>query len=230
MWPSISPAYCAFWPTRPVPKSAPYPNPFWPVPLTSLVYHDSLLHSWWEVHNYNSHYFSRTRAGDALFEYGGGRPRLMAALDALMGAPPDLFPFGAQYGWTGRRKETFLYRFRFDDPEVQLALRQALPVAQLHRRTGPQAMVHFRILSEDGYVQESAFADGTHVVDSWFVGVIEPPASHPDDHPVALACVMPGAGLGGTHAAEVVDRLVRRIARERGWGSDGLDAVAARAE
>jgi hypothetical protein len=140
------------------------PWPFWPVPLTSLVYHDSLLHSWWEVHNYNSHYFSRTRAGDALFEYGGGRPRLMAALDALMGAPPDLFPFGAQYGWTGRRKETFLYRFRFDDPEVQLALRQALPVAQLHRRTGPQAMVHFRILSEDGYVQESAFADGTHVV------------------------------------------------------------------
>ncbi len=73
-------------------------------------------------------------------------------------------------------------------------------------------------------------ADGTHVVDSWFVGVIEPPASHPDDHPVALACVMPGAGLGGTHAAEVVERLMRRIARERGWGTDGLDAVVARAE
>ena len=140
------------------------PWPFWPVPLTSLVYHDSLLHSWWEVHNYNSHYFGRTGAGAGLFEYGGGRPRLMAALDALMGAPPDLFPFGGQYGWTGRGKETFLYQFRFDDAEVQVALRAALPVAQLHRRTGPQAMVHFKILSEDGYVQESAFADGTHVV------------------------------------------------------------------
>lgn len=140
------------------------PWPYWPVPLTSLVYHDSLLHSWWEVHNYNSPHFSRTAAGEGLFEYGGGRPQLMAALDALMGAPPDLFPFGAQYGWTGRGKETFLYQYRLDDPEVQLALRAALPVARLHRRTGRQQMVHFKILSEDGYVQESAFADGTRVV------------------------------------------------------------------
>ena len=72
--------------------------------------------------------------------------------------------------------------------------------------------------------------DGTHVVDSWFVGVIEPPASHPGDNPVALACVMPGAGLGGTHAAEVVERLMRRIARERGWGTDDLAAAVSRAE
>src|SRR5690606_31143234 len=33
--------------------------PFWPIPLTSLVYHDSMIHSWWEVHNYNLHRFGR---------------------------------------------------------------------------------------------------------------------------------------------------------------------------
>lgn len=139
------------------------PWPFWPVPLTMLVYHDSLIHSWWEVHNYNSPWFGRTRA-PAHFEYGGGRPKLMAALDALMGCPPDVFPFGAQYGWTGRGKETFLYQYRFEDHEVQLALREALPVAQLHRRIGMLEMVDFQILSDDGYVQVSTFADGTRVV------------------------------------------------------------------
>jgi hypothetical protein len=139
------------------------PWPFWPVPLTMLVYHDSMIHSWWELHNYNSPWFGRTRA-PGHFEYGGGRPRLMAALDALMGCPPDVFPFGAQYGWTGRGRETQLFQYRFGDPEVQIALREALPVARLHRRIGKQEMVHFRILSEDGYVQESAFADGTRIV------------------------------------------------------------------
>ena len=47
---------------------------------------------------------------------------------------------------------------------MQIALRQALPVAQMHREIGKLEMVHFRILSEDGYVQESAFADGTRIV------------------------------------------------------------------
>jgi hypothetical protein len=139
------------------------PWPFWPIPLTMLVYHDSLIHSWWEVHNYNSPWFGRTRAA-GFFEYGGGRPRLMATLDALMGCPPDVFPFGAQYGWTGRGKQTFLYKYRFEDPEVQIALREALPVAQLHRSIGKLEMVDFEILSEDGYVQASTFADGTRVI------------------------------------------------------------------
>jgi hypothetical protein len=137
--------------------------PYWPVPLTSLVYHDSLIHSWWEVHNYNNAWFGRT-AGPSFFEYGGGRPRLQAALDALLGCPPDVFPFGAQYGYTGRGKETFLFKYRFEDPEVQAALREALPVARLHRQIGKLEMVHFRFLSEDGYVQETAFSDGTRVV------------------------------------------------------------------
>jgi hypothetical protein len=152
------------------------PWPFWPVPLTMLVYHDSMIHSWWEVHNYNSPWFGRTAATGPFFEYGGGRPRLMAALDALMGCPPDVFPFGAQYGWTGNGTETFLYRYRFDDPEVQLALRAALPVANLHRRIGEREMVHFRILSEDGYVQESAFSDGTHIVANFSRDIVGPTA------------------------------------------------------
>ena len=151
------------------------PWPFWPIPLTMLVYHDSMIHSWWEIHSYNNPWRGRTAMLDGLFEYGGGRPKLMAALDALMGCPPDVFPFGAQYGYTGRGKETFLYKYRFEDPEVQIALREALPVSQLHRRIGKQELVHFKILSEDGYVQETAFADGTRVVANFsrdFVGEV----------------------------------------------------------
>jgi hypothetical protein len=140
------------------------PWPFWPVPLTMLVYHDCMIHSWWEIHSYNNPWRGRTLGCSGLFEYGGGRPHLQAALDALMGCPPDVFPFGAQYGYSGQGKETFLYKYRFEDPEVQIALRAALPVAKLHRQIGKQEMVHFKILSEDGYVQESAFADGTRVV------------------------------------------------------------------
>jgi hypothetical protein len=140
------------------------PWPFWPVPLTGLVYHDCLIHSWWELHSYNNDWSGKTRWPAPWFEYGGGRPRLQAAMDALYGCPPDVFPFGAQYGWTGRGTESFLFKYRFEDPEVQLALRAALPVARLHRRIGPQEMVHFKILSEDGYVQETAYADGTRIV------------------------------------------------------------------
>ena len=137
---------------------------FRPVPLTMLVYHDSIIHSWWEVHNYNNHWFGGRIVGKNLYEYGGGRPRLMAALDALMGCPPDVFPFGAQYQYTGRGRETFLFRFRFEDPVVQAALKEALPVARLHGRIGKLPMIDFRFLSEDGGVQQTIFADGTRVV------------------------------------------------------------------
>ena len=110
----------------------------------------------------NTHYFNRTAAAGYL-EYGGGRPRLMAASDALMGAIPDVFPFGCQYGWTGRGNETYLYRIRFEDPEVQLALKAAKPVADLHRRIGKLEMTDFELLSEDGCLQRTTFADGTRV-------------------------------------------------------------------
>ncbi len=137
-------------------------RPFCVIPLTALVYHDSMLHTWWEPHNYNTHFFNRTCAAGYL-EYGGGKTRLMAASDALMGAIPDVFPFGAQYGWTGRGNETYLYRIRFEDPGVQFALEAAKPVAALHRRVGKLEMVDFEILSDDGCMQRSVFADGTAV-------------------------------------------------------------------
>jgi hypothetical protein len=138
------------------------PWPFWPVPLTMLVFHDSMIHSWWEPHNYNAVAFGRMPDGH--FQYGGGQARIMACLDALMGCPPDVFPFGSQYGWTGKDRETFLYSFRFEDPVVQHALQLALPVAQLHRRIGRCELTDFNILSEDGYVQQSEFSDGTRIV------------------------------------------------------------------
>ncbi len=139
------------------------PWPYWPIPLTMLVYHDSIIHSWWELHSYNNAW--RGGTGWLMhFEYGGGRPRLMASMDALYGCPPDVFPFGSQYGYTGEGQKTFLYKYRFEDPEVQIALREALPVAELHKKIGKLEMVDFKILSEDGYLQQSAFADGTGII------------------------------------------------------------------
>lgn len=137
------------------------PWPFWPVPLTGLVYHDSILHTWWEPHNYNSRYFDRDVSGR--YQYGGGRPRLMASMDALYGCVPDVFPFGAMYGWEGDGAKTFLYRIRFEDPETRFALELALPVAKHHARVGMLEMTGFSFLSEDGILQKTTFSDGTEV-------------------------------------------------------------------
>ena len=52
--------------------------------------------------------------------------------------------------------------------------------------------------------------------DSWFAGAVLPPDGA-DGAPVVLVAVLPGAGLGGRHAAEVVDQLSRRIIEARGW-------------
>ena len=134
---------------------------FWPVPLTMLVYHDSMLHIWWEPHSYNSNYFGRDLGK---YQYGGGKARLMSAMDGLYGCPPDIFPFGAQYGWTGKGSETFLYKFRIDDPETQLALHYALPVAKSHRKNGKLEMTDFKFCSKDGNLQETTFADGTRIM------------------------------------------------------------------
>ena len=136
-------------------------NIFMPIPLSMLVYHDSIMHTWWEVHNYNSRYFGKCVT--PFYQYGGGNYELMAATDALYGCPPDVFPFGAQYAWTGNGSETMLYRFRFDDPEVQLALKLALPVAKLHEHIGMMEMVDFEFLSDDYAVQRTVFEDGTTI-------------------------------------------------------------------
>lgn len=143
---------------------------FWPVPLTGLVYHDSIIHSWWEMHSYNNPWSAASVGSPNLYEYGGGRADLQSVTDALMGCPPDVFPFGAQYAWTGQGSETFAFRFRFEDPAVQYALSKALPVARLHRRIGKLEMTDFKILSEDGWVQRTVFADGTVVTANFGCG------------------------------------------------------------
>ncbi|HHY82494.1 MAG TPA: hypothetical protein GX505_07420 [Clostridiales bacterium] len=142
---------------------------YWPIPMTMLVYHDSIMHTWWEPHNYNSRYFARDVGK---YQYGGGRTRLMAAMDALYGCPPDIFPFGAMYGWTGRGAETMLYKFRLEDKDTQFAIEQALPVARLHEKIGMLEMTNFEFLSENGYVQKTEFADGTEVYANFGCGTV----------------------------------------------------------
>ena len=137
------------------------------VPMTSLVYHDSCIHTWWEVDNYNNpshrNQGERDRAHFPLT--GGGWQALQAAQDALAGAPPNVMPFGSQYAYVdGRPPNTHLYRYELGMPEVKQALALALPVAKLHGRIGQLDCVSHEVLAEDGAVQASAFADGTRVV------------------------------------------------------------------
>lgn len=137
-----------------------------PVPMTMLVFHDSCVHDWWELHNYNGlpgWQISEARHGFGL--QGNGLPKLKAAIDALYGTPPNVFPFGRQYGWSNvGRKETFSFTIGFDDPPVQEALREALPVAKLHESIGRSEMVDFRFLDESRSLQATRFSDGTEVV------------------------------------------------------------------
>ena len=143
------------------------PWQYWPIPLTMLVYHDSMAHTWWEMHNYNGSHF-----GDecGTHQYGSGQPRIMAAMDALYGCPPQVFPFGSQYAWKTAFKETYIYKMRLDDPETQYALSLAKPVAALHGEIGMLEMTDFEILSGDGNLQKTTFADGTVVYANFAVG------------------------------------------------------------
>jgi hypothetical protein len=135
-----------------------------PVPLTGLVFHDSTLHDWWELHNYNPSpcwgiSFSRFGAT------GNGWGARKAAQDALYGCPPNVFPFGRQYGWTDvASRRTFSYQLHFEDQAVQDALALALPVANLHAQIGRCAMTSFEFLSEDGLLQSTRFSDGTRII------------------------------------------------------------------
>lgn len=136
---------------------------WWTVPMTMLVYHDSMIHDWWEVHSYNVH-----GNFDHVLPFGrkvDGFAREKAAMDALYGSPPNAFPFGRQYKWVDEKaRTTSSYSVEFDDPPVQEALSAALPVARLHRRIGPIELVSHEFLAEDGSVQATTFADGTRVV------------------------------------------------------------------
>ncbi len=135
-----------------------------PVPLTMLVLHDSCIHDWWEVYNYNllpGFPPARTRFGCV----GSGDAPRKAAQDALYGSPPNVFPFGRQYAWSDiQSRRTFSFQIGLDDVEVQAALQAALPVARLHGRIGKLEMTGFELLSADGFLQATVFADGTRIV------------------------------------------------------------------
>jgi len=135
---------------------------FWTVPMTMLVFHDALVHDWWEVQNYNAagHFDHVSRWGRKC----DGFPRRKAAMDALYGCPPNVFPFGKQYRWVDiQTRKTESYQVGLEDPPVQEALAAALPVTQLHRRIGQLDMLEHVFLAQDGAVQCSEFADGTRV-------------------------------------------------------------------
>lgn len=135
------------------------------VPMTSLVLHDSCLHDWWEVHNYNENPgFGPGPIPHGLALSGSGRPRLKAAIDALHGWPPNVFPFGRQYAWIDiEKRTTWSFVIQLDDEPVRAALTAALPVAKLHQRIGRCAMSDFELLSDDGLIQSTTFSDGTRV-------------------------------------------------------------------
>lgn len=139
-----------------------------PIPLTMLVYHDCCIHDWWEVHNYNANPCWNLACAQAkassLGHAGSGEPRLKAAIDALNGLPPNVFPFGLQYGWVDRPGgKTYPFRMSMDDPSVQEALQAALPVTRLHRRIGKLAMTDFAFIDANPLLQRTTFADGTQV-------------------------------------------------------------------
>lgn len=137
------------------------------VPMTSLVYHDSCIHTWWEVDNYNNPWHRNQSERDRTHFplSGGGWQALQAAQDALAGAPPNVMPFGAQYAYVnGRPPNTHLYRYELGMPEVKEALALALPVANLHHRIGRLDCVSHELLAADGSVQATVFADGTRVI------------------------------------------------------------------
>jgi hypothetical protein len=137
-----------------------------PVPMTMLVLHDSCVHDWWEVENYNLvPGFGTGNMRNGLGRYGSGLPHLKAAIDALMGCPPNVFPFGRMYAWVDKVcGKTYSFQIRLEDAPVQEALAAALPVAKLHKRTGPCELMSVEFLSDDRLVQRTTFSDGTRVV------------------------------------------------------------------
>jgi hypothetical protein len=137
-----------------------------PVPMTMLVFHDSCIHDWWELQNYNAlEGFSIQDFGDGFGLVGNGRPYLKAALDALYGCPPNLMPFGRQYGWVNiETRESFGFKVTIDDESVQEAMAIALPISQLHKEIGMLEMTGFDFLNDDRTLQTTLFANGTRII------------------------------------------------------------------
>lgn len=149
------------------------------VPMTMLVYHDAAWHTWWEVDNYNNpeHRSQGGRGYRDRFPLGGGHIRLQAAMDAIMGTPPDLFPFGMQYNFIPHTQQLYTYRCRLEDAAVQQAIAAARPVMALNARVGRLELLEHRLHHPDGAVQESVFADGTRVLANFANVALEAPGA-----------------------------------------------------
>jgi len=71
------------------------------------------------------------------------------------------------------------------------------------------------LLGKTGSAQRVS-SDGVSRTDAWFAGAVVPPADQ-EGNPVVFVAVIPGGGLGGRTAAEVVDALSRELIALRGW-------------
>jgi hypothetical protein len=145
------------------------PWEFWPVPLTGLVYHDCMVHTWHEGQPYDNLYYGYVDGNR--YQISGGYPRLQSVMDALYGGMPMVFAFGAQYEFADHEtKETFAYQKRLEHSDVRFALELAKPVCDLHREIGMLEMTGFEFLSDDGWVQKTTFANGTEVYANFACG------------------------------------------------------------
>lgn len=144
------------------------------IPLMGLVYHDAVIHAWWEVDAYNElHPFYEGRGGNLIHQ---------SLQDILYNDPPLIFPIGRQYYWADRKAKRVEYHaYDLTTPGVAEATERAIAVARLHRAHALEEMTEHRFLSPDGSVQETAFASGTRIT----VNFATQPAETSDGRPVA---------------------------------------------
>jgi cell division protein FtsI/penicillin-binding protein 2 len=117
------------------------------------------------------------------------------------------------------------------DPEDAERLREALH-AVVRSGTARRAFSdHPRPELVLGKTGSAHRIDGNGVprTDAWFAGAVVPPDGV-EGSPVVVVAVLPGAGLGGRSAAEVVDALSRDLIALRGWRSPipAMDSVLTR--
>ena len=155
---------------------------WWTVPLTSIIYHDSAMHVWWECDSYNNpHHQTQGRRDHHAVPAGGGKPLDQSLLDALQATPPNVFVCGRMYrpaDGVHFASGSEYYDVTLEDRATQLALKLAKPVADLHRRVGAQQIVGYEMLTQDGSVQRTTFKDETVVTvnfgdTTWYDGVLE---------------------------------------------------------
>ncbi len=72
-----------------------------------------------------------------------------------------------------------------------------------------------RIVGKTGSAQRID-GHGLQRTDAWFAGAVLPPEDV-DEASIVVVVSLPGAGLGGRHAARLGDAVSRQIAAQRGW-------------